>query len=156
MSSKEHKKVMKVCPKCNAPNGPKVTMRTDTFKKRSTDVGQVRHACPHCGYTEVDGVVVYMEEPMKPIEAAAHLRRELRQKLKEQNKTFNDAETIEFYEDLVFTKIHRRGIYGCVELFNSNITADAVCSIDWPISDGYEPKEVLDILNQWLDTRVDK
>ena len=26
-----------------------------------------------------------MEEPMKPIEAAAHLRRELRQKLKEQN-----------------------------------------------------------------------
>ena len=110
-----------------------------------------------------------MEEPMKPIEAAAHLRRELRQKLKEQNKTFNDAETIEFYEDLVFTKIHRRGIYGLVEPFNNKLYNEAMrdlgiadrrqkitCSIDWPESDGFEPKEVLDILNQWLDTRVDK
>ena len=93
---------------------------------------------------------------MTPIKAAAHLRRELRQQLKEQNKTFNDAETIGFYEDLAFPKLYRRGIYGCVNLFNSNRTADAVCSIDWPISDGFEPKEVLDILNQWLDRRVDK
>lgn len=48
-------------------------------------------------------------------------------------------------------KVFRHGIYGWVSLPNSKKTADCACSIDWRISDGFEPKDVLDILYEWLN-----